>query len=897
MNPANQLSAALSGRYEIEREIGAGGMATVYLARDVRHSRRVALKVLKPELGAVLGVDRFLAEIRVTANLQHPNLLPLFESGEAKGMLFYVMPFVEGESLRARLDREKQLPVDEAVRIAVAIAGALDYAHQRGVIHRDLKPENVLLQAGQPVIADFGIALAVSKAGGTRVTQTGLSLGTPQYMSPEQATGDRGIDGRTDVYSLSAMTYEMLTGEPPHMGTSAQAIIAKLMTEEVRPLTTLRRAVPPHVDAAVRHGLEKLAADRFATAGEYALALTGAKPWVDSGAIQRGSDSFSATRARLDGKMVGAVFALALLAAGGIGAAVWLATRPEPRPVAARFELNLPDSVQLFEGGGTKLAITNDGRSIVVVGTKKGRKGIYLRRIGEPVAQLIRGTEGGTDRTHVSPRFSTDGEWILFQAALELKRIRMAGGQPQTVADTASMSDWGEGDRVVYVRNNELWLGTSDGRDGRRVAVPDSARGMFRFGWPRILPGGDRALIVVDRAPVSGVIVDSLRLALVSLKTGEVRDLGVAGTNPYYVASGHIVFGRSGGLVFAAPFSLRRGSITGAPRLILDGVWQGTGGATGFAVSDNGTLVYHGGGLLNSTRAVELMVVDQSGNNRRIPAQPLDAASPRISPNGRTIALSTVDGDGTVREVALVDVATGARQRLAEQPASPSVAWTPDGGRVVFLRTSGVMREIVSRAWDRSSDDVVLLRDTTRNLNEVSAGRAARFIALRGTVRGNRDIYFAPIDSPGTVRPLVATAASEISPVISPDGRWVAYTSDESGTDEVYVQPLAGPGPRLQVSVNGGAEPLWAPEGRAVLYRAPGWIVRAPFAASTMQVGKRDTLLADIYEIRTIARTWDIFPSGREFLMLRAPRFAGQSEVMVVLNWQQLPPLQIPENR
>src|SRR3990170_4866043 len=232
MDALAQLKSALEGRYTVEREIGAGGMATVYLARDVRHNRSVALKVLNPELGAVLGVERFLAEIQVTANLQHPNLLPLFDSGEAQGLLFYVMPFVEGESLRARLAREKQLPVDEAVHIAVAVASALDYAHRHGVIHRDLKPENILLQAGQPVIADFGIALAVSKAGGARVTQTGLSLGTPQYMSPEQATGDRSVDGRTDIYSLGALTYEMLAGEPPHVASTAQAIIAKLMTEE-----------------------------------------------------------------------------------------------------------------------------------------------------------------------------------------------------------------------------------------------------------------------------------------------------------------------------------------------------------------------------------------------------------------------------------------------------------------------------------------------------------------------------------------------------------------------------------------------------------------------------------------------------------------------------------------
>src|SRR5207342_3542653 len=253
-------------------------MATVYLARDIKHDRKVAVKVLDPELGAVLGVERFLAEIKVTANLQHPNLLPLFDSGEAAGQLFYVMPFVDGESLRAKLEREKQLPVDEAIRIAVAVANALEYAHGHGVIHRDLKPENILLQHGQPMVADFGIALAVSNAGGQRVTQTGLSLGTPQYMSPEQATGDRSIDGRSDIYSLGAVLYEMLTGDPPHVASTAQAIIAKVLTDRPRSVRASRAAVPAHVSAAIDRALEKLPADRFATAHEFAEALRGKAP-------------------------------------------------------------------------------------------------------------------------------------------------------------------------------------------------------------------------------------------------------------------------------------------------------------------------------------------------------------------------------------------------------------------------------------------------------------------------------------------------------------------------------------------------------------------------------------------------------------------------------------------
>ena len=272
-DPLSRISAALSDRYRIERELGAGGMATVYLASDLKHDRKVAIKVLKPELGAVLGPDRFLDEIKVTAGLQHPNLLPLFDSGASTGLLYYVMPYVEGETLRARLDREGQLPVDDVVRLTTLMAGALDYAHLHGVIHRDLKPENILLQAGQPVIADFGIALAVSQAGGSRITETGLSLGTPHYMSPEQAAGDRVIDARSDQYALGAVTYEMLTGEPPHTGATAQVIIARLMTEKPRSVRATRGTVSAATDEAIARALAKSPADRFPSCGAFAEAL------------------------------------------------------------------------------------------------------------------------------------------------------------------------------------------------------------------------------------------------------------------------------------------------------------------------------------------------------------------------------------------------------------------------------------------------------------------------------------------------------------------------------------------------------------------------------------------------------------------------------------------------
>ena len=272
-DPVVRLNVALEGRFTIERELGEGGMATVYLAEDIKHERRVALKVLKPELAAVVGAERFLAEIKTTANLQHPHIVPLFDSGEGDGFLFYVMPFLEGESLRERLAREKQLPIDDALEIATAVAGALDYAPRRDVVHRDIQPENILLHDGQPMVADFGIALAVSAAGGSRLTQTGMSLGTPQYMSPEQALGEGGVDARSDVYSLACVTYEMLAGEPPHVGRTAQAIMAKVITQQASRLSAGRDTIPSHVDSTVHKALQKLPADRFASVADFAEAL------------------------------------------------------------------------------------------------------------------------------------------------------------------------------------------------------------------------------------------------------------------------------------------------------------------------------------------------------------------------------------------------------------------------------------------------------------------------------------------------------------------------------------------------------------------------------------------------------------------------------------------------
>ena len=366
--PSAAFAAAVADRYTIERLLGAGGMAHVWLARDLRHDRRVALKVLRQDLGAVAGSERFLAEIRTTAQLVHPHILPLLDSGESGGLYWFASPYVEGETLRARLRRETQLPVADAVRIASEIASALDAAHRRGIVHRDVKPENILFQDGAALVADFGIALAVSDADGARLTETGTSLGTPHYMSPEQAAGDRQLDTRTDIYALGAVLYEMLTGEPPHSGATAQAVLAKVISEDPTRVRTVRPTVSPALEAVVHRALAKTPADRFRSAGDMVAALSAPDIVTPSSGTPARARRDRRARRRAAGLVV---VVIAIVA----GVASWPFVR-RPKPGAVPLAAGAP-RIQLTRGGKRSCARTDTrwaARGLCRPGLRLGRR-------------------------------------------------------------------------------------------------------------------------------------------------------------------------------------------------------------------------------------------------------------------------------------------------------------------------------------------------------------------------------------------------------------------------------------------------------------------------------------------------------------------------------------------
>ncbi len=880
MDPLTRLQNSLAGRYAVVREVGAGGMATVYLARDVKHDRHVALKVLRPELGAVLGVERFLSEIKVTANLQHPHLLPLFDSGEADGLLFYVMPYVEGESLRARLDREHQLPVDEAMRITLAAASALEYAHRAGVIHRDLKPENILLQHGEPVISDFGIALAVSNAGGARVTQTGLSLGTPQYMSPEQATGDRDVDGRSDIYSLAAVLYEMLTGEPPHQGKTAQAIIARVLTEKVNSVRVMRDTVPAHVDAALLKALAKLPADRFASAAEFSGALRNPSSAATATAVT-GTRTTEASGFRHPWWSRARPVLPWALAAVGIGAAVLAyGSRTVTPPMVVKFRIPIPPSVG-FGPANSPLAVSPDGSAIVVGSLVQNAGGLFVRPLGSTDLTPIPGTQGARWAF-----FSPDGSSIGFSTLAGLMRVPRTGGPAVTIAANASgagRASWSERDEIVYVRSDTagLWLVNADGGRPRRLTVPDSALDERLHRTPRFLPGGNA--IVFSITSLDG----SRRTLAAATLDGTVTRLGQEGSAPRYVNDGLLFFEDMAGTVLAAPFDPGKLAITGPPRPVLQGVFQQITGVGLWDVAPNGTMVQFG-----SAEAGLLVEVERSGAETPMLAEPGLFRRPSVSPAGDRVVVEVARGAGAPTpaggtDLWMVDRADRTMSRFTFGETSMDPVWTRDGKRVAYARLarSTATYDIFWQPSDNSG--------AAEPLYEALGSQWPYGFTLDGKLlldeaveRNPTRVSTVPVPVNGaTATPLIESEYTNRLGQLSRDGKWIAYTSTESGRTDVYVRPYPSLNGKWAISASGGDQPRWNPNGRELFYRDGSRIVSVTIATSpTFTVLGRRPLFEDVYD-RAGTLNWDVLPDGNRFVLIKPPQTSAQ--LLVTVNWPE----------
>jgi Tol biopolymer transport system component len=860
----NRLNTALAGRYTIERELGAGGMATVYLAHDVKHDRHVALKVLKPELAAVLGAERFVVEIKTTAALQHPHILPLFDSGTADSFLFYVMPFIEGETLRDKLNRETQLGVDEAVRIAREVLDALQYAHEHGIVHRDVKPENILLHGGHAMVADFGIALAVSAAAGGRMTETGLSLGTPHYMSPEQATAEKEITARSDVYSLGSVLFEMLTGQPPHLGGSAQQIIMKIITESAASVTTLRKSVPPNVAAAVAKSLEKLPADRFESAKAFSEAL-GNPAYTNAAFTGAASPPVFARRQRARDAAV-AILAVCVTAALAVPLTSWFNTRHAEAPLAVQFAFSTAPSQPLGTINGRTVALSPDGRLVVyATADSAGHVRLFKRALADLGQQPIAGSDGAR-----YPCFSPDGRSIVFWDGRQLKSIPVEGGTPTPLAELTGIqgASWGPGG-IVVSSGGILMLVPSGG--GTPVPL---THGAAIIGYvPMVLPGGDAVVYATALGTGS-------QLAVTVPATGRTSNLGVQGA-PLGVAGDELIFVRADGALMAVPFDARARRLTGSARVVVAEVQHNPATLESkAAVSANGSLAYVGGSGI-----VQVVAVDAHGAARPLPIPADRLSDPRYSPDGRRVLVALQSAGRS--DVWIYDVASGAPRRVtAEGTVNQRAEWSPDGTRVLYRSNrNGPSTTLWWQAADGSGAAQQLIAVPGKDIWEGVLTPDGRTVVYRTGSVGTADIWYRRLTGDTAEHGIATTPFTENAPRVSPDGGWVAYASDESGGYQVYVRPFPGPGELYPVSVGGGNTPVWSRDGRRIFFVSGNQLLAASVTTSpTFSVTAREALFSGDYSLTLGHAPFDVAADGKSFLMLRSVA-ANSEEIVVIPNW------------
>ncbi|MCO4098293.1 MAG: protein kinase [Gemmatimonas sp.] len=873
--PSDRLTTALADRYRVTRELGAGGMATVYLAHDIKHEREVAIKVLHPDLGAALGAERFLSEIKTTAKLQHPHILPLLDSGAADGLLYYVMPYVRGETLRTRLERETQLPIGDALRIAMEVAYALQAAHTLGVVHRDIKPENILLQDGHALVADFGIALAVQTAGGQRMTQTGLSLGTPQYMSPEQAMGERTIDARSDVYALGAVTYEMLTGDAPFTGASVQAIVARVLTERPGSIRAVRDTVAEGVEAAVMTALAKLPADRHASAAAFAAALRA--PTVSATTGVAATAVPPAARPRWGGRVAVAVALMATAAGGyaagrpGAGAA-----RVASSPVL-RFPVGIDSPYRATSIGATLLP---DGSGIAFIGDGPPGHGMYLRRFADTTFRYLALPDAsiGTVPTPDGRALLT---YVFTSAGLSRVMILPLNGDPAR--------PWTDSLRYGLAVDEEGWVWGShhdadglfrvapDGARTERLTRPDTTAGQASHRFPILLPKGKGALFSLawrDGRPIE--------IGLYDAGSHTVRSLGPGVPNAL-VDGRYLVYANDALTLLAQRFDVDRMTLVG-PAVPLVERASTPSGVFGVVPARSGDALY----FLRPPGSWSIVRLDGNTATPWISGRGDDPRNFRLAPDGQSVALETLagiefrTGDGSVRRLPLAGSVTLA-------------GYLPDGSGVTFTRdrsqggaSAGVPVEVAPA--DGSLTPRRLDNGTTA-LPTVSAGTLVG-IGSAGVVLVQKretfsELRFVPRDG----APAVRIAESGGSPAIAPDGRFVAWTrssSDPTTTSVVMVSAL--PPATGSWEVGAGSTPRWSADARTLYFTEPriSYDTR-PSAILKVTVGAGAAFAAGPVSVAAAppanaTSIWDVGRDGRIYWLTST----AQQQIVFVHNFAHL---------
>ncbi|HEX2723793.1 MAG TPA: protein kinase, partial [Gemmatimonadaceae bacterium] len=715
--------------------------------------------------------------------------------------------------------------------------------------------------------ADFGIALAVSNAGGARITQSGLSLGTPQYMSPEQAAGDRDVDGRSDIYSLACMLYEMLTGDPPHTGSTVQAVIAKVLVEKPKSAKSQRERIPAHVDAAIERALAKLPADRWATAGEFGQALVDASLTAAARTVTPGTASHGYPQSAGAGRFRGIVWpAIAVMAATVAGVAWWrLATAPPARPIV--FVEPMPPNAKLATDP-SQVVLAPDGSSIVYTAIAQGSRRLFIRALSSPAARELPGTEDA-----ILPFFSPDSRWVAFATeAGVLYKVPVRGGPPVQIGRSPAWrgGTWSSRGDILLGSDSGLYRISAAGGPGVSLTKRDIAKGEHGHIQPMFLRDGRTFVFRVEAATSRA----DDQLAVGSLDEKGYRLLGVRGGNALGLFGGRLFYGRPGGIIASIPFDARRRKIGGEPATILEEVSVYAGAAASF--SDDGSLAY-----VRSTNATRIIIADARGIATGEGAPARRYARPRLSPDGRRVAVEVSSTGANRSDIWAYDINSQVLSRLTSQSTSIAPEWTPDGLHVVYIRDGGVWR--VPADGSGSEEKLFASRAAVKEIALSPDGKLA--VVRVDDARTRADLWLVPLgagSSQPKPYPLLTSTFNEQTARISPDGRWLTYVSDESGRYEVYVRPFPGPGPRVQISPNGGAEPVWTANGSRIIYRAANKFMAADLSFGPgVAVTARHQLFDDEYQSSLFRSLYDVDRTGKTFVLTKP---VDRPEIVVMMN-------------